>query len=214
MTANLRISDIGGGRFVVEKRGEEVDVAKSADGLVTLAKSGSFSSWQIVAAMQELADLVAKQLGTYDHESSDRRFDRAYAKGDMSRIPRSAELMGALRELSALEKIQTANKAGPFGAPSALTGAPPPSTRAKPPISAGFRFTVDSLTGPPKVSPRLMDNTPRVLGPGDDGHLPTFQEITAQIAQANPAMYMGPSGQPNGKAIDRAMAERAGQDAL
>jgi len=64
------------------------------------------------------------------------------------------------------------------------------------------------------VSPHRLDDSPRVLGPDDDGHLPTFQEVAMQIARGNPAMYLGRDGRPNSAAIDRAMAERAGQDAL
>jgi len=102
--------------------------------------------------LQKLADLVGKE-----DESDAQKFDRAFAKGGRSRIPRSAEIMRALSELSALEKV---SKAGPVGARSVLTESPPRSASATPPASRGFRFTADTLAGAPAV-PR-PDDTPRV----------------------------------------------------
>src|SRR5438105_473765 len=104
---DLRILDAGDGRFVIEKRGEEVDLRKNADALVWLAKSGSCSSWQLFTALHELAKLVGKE-----GETDAQAFDRAFAKGEASRVPRSAEIMGELSRISALEKM---TKAGPFG---------------------------------------------------------------------------------------------------
>jgi hypothetical protein len=84
---------------------------------------------------------------------------------------------------------------------------------ATPPPSRGFRFTDETLSGPPAMNPRRLDDGARAFYPGPTSP-PTFAELAAAVAAMNPGLYLNASGQPNSKAINAAMASAEGQQAL
>src|SRR4051794_34456813 len=93
----------------------------AADVVISTIKRGHLTSLDVYKGLQLWADHLGKE-----GESSAQKFDRAFARGSASRVPRASEIMGALRELSALEKL----------------GRTPPSN---------FRFSQAS-TLPPRIS--------------------------------------------------------------
>jgi len=85
--ANVRISDIGGGRFVVEKRGEEIDVHKTADSMLVLAKSGAYRAGRSSSACRSSPIWSARRTSRMPRSSTAR--SRKVAGAAFRAAPRS-----------------------------------------------------------------------------------------------------------------------------